>query len=362
MARPPFPPSRCPVTWLLGMSLGFASVFDEASAAAVEEQTHRPDPGSELTPPTAAPLPSPSAPHRLALSFVSQDCGDAAELVRRVARRSPRIGFVEQGTPLATPVRAEISSRDRGRTTVSLSITHLEGGTLTRQVEVSSCGEALDALALIVVLSFDPSALDQAPPAPPKPSEVPTATVPPRPTEAAGHSVSPTPDMGVVAFFSAVRGPAPGTMLGPTVGLTLALAEARWPLPSVTLLVSHLLASEQTPLGLAHFGLSTVGITLVPLAVNAGPLQFGPQISLSGGVMRATGERTTAPRASTRGWVATGLGAALALELSPSLALTGSGEVSFPWIRDTYQFAPEPFHETAAASIGLGVGLAVAFP
>ncbi len=366
-------PSHTRRAWLMATLLGVVSqlggstrdAFATPVATPPMTATRQPGELKEFSPTGSPTGEIASAPRQLALTFLARDCGEPSELITRVTRRSSRIAFVEETTPGATQVRAVIIAGEGGRTTAILSITNLEGDTAARQVEVSSCEEALDALALIVVLSFDPSALDGTP----RSSPVSSPTAPKR-EESNTPSAStdlrergPTaPRVGVSAFVSTLHGPAPNTLLGPTLGLTLLLTEARWPLPPVTLFAAHLRAREQTELGLAHFALSTLGIAIVPLSLTAGPIHFGPHVGVTAGVMRASGEHTTAPRSSTRAWAATGLGASLALELAPQLALTSFGEVSFPWVRDTYQFAPQPFHEASAVNLGLGAGLALAFP
>ena len=83
------------------------------------------------------------------------DCTTREELAARVAARSRRIHFDDEGA-VGPTVRAVIARAPHGGATGDLVIVQPDGKTSSRHLSVASCAEATDAIALIIALTLDP--------------------------------------------------------------------------------------------------------------------------------------------------------------------------------------------------------------
>src|SRR6187399_3130594 len=100
-----------------------------------------------------------SALTRLQLDFKAPaSCAGSVEFERRVKQRSDRIAFVTEppytGAAKVTLDPAPDSVR------VRLSWSRDREGTTGREFSAASCAEAMDAAALVIAISFDPSVPD----------------------------------------------------------------------------------------------------------------------------------------------------------------------------------------------------------
>ena len=103
------------------------------------------------------------------------DCATRSELERRVASRSDRIRFVGAGEPVRA-LTGEIKPIDDQAFQATLTVVEPDGRRSVRRVLTHSCEEALDALALVVAVTLDPSSAFKEPtPGPPPLSEKPPA-------------------------------------------------------------------------------------------------------------------------------------------------------------------------------------------
>ncbi len=119
-----------------------------------------------------------AAPVLVRLDLVSPNgCGTSDELARRVAVRSARIRL----SPNAATehlVRVEIAGAGLRSFDATLTFSHGTGRRSSRRIQTNTCDEALEAIALVLAVTFDPSrGGDQVPPVGTKQSaaEPPTA-------------------------------------------------------------------------------------------------------------------------------------------------------------------------------------------
>src|SRR5688500_13890501 len=100
-----------------------------------------------------------SAPTRLQLDFKAPaSCAGSVEFERRVKQRSDRIAFVTE-PPYAGTAKVTLDpTPDAVR--VRLSWSHEREGATGREFSAASCAEAMDAAALVIAISFDPSLPD----------------------------------------------------------------------------------------------------------------------------------------------------------------------------------------------------------
>jgi len=106
----------------------------------------------------------------------SADCATRSELERRVSSRSDRIRFVGAGEPVRA-LTGEIKRIDDQTFQAILTVVEPDGRRSVRRVQTHNCEEALDALALVVAVTLDPSSAFREPkpqPPPPPPEQPPS--------------------------------------------------------------------------------------------------------------------------------------------------------------------------------------------
>jgi hypothetical protein len=339
----------------------------------------------------------PDGPTRVQLAFKAPGtCADSGEFERRVKQRSDRIAFVSEAPYTGT---AKVTLEPTGDSVrVRLSWTR-EGDTATgREFKAASCGEALDAAALVIAISFDPSAPENpseigagSPGDEPRESTTPEADEPSSPSGASeppasgstsappesrplalpvtdagapdGHASEPSGSEASVVFGSSaliqgISGVAPVAMAG--VGLSLELAiGAGWLAPQLRLEGMHYFGvTYPTDGGDARFELDSLEVFACPFRLGSERVSLRPCVALTGGRLVASGRDTVSPSSHTRPlWI---VGGALALGIRPSSLLLVSADLSVgaPTARDSFQFAPDEFHQVSqvVVSASLGVG------
>jgi hypothetical protein len=317
------------------------------------------------------------------LDFVSRaGCGTAAEVARRVALRSARIDF----SPAASGgqvVRVEMDRSAAGRFDVSLTFAGRAGRPSSRRIDTGSCDEALDAIALIVVVTLDPSTVGAAPPATPPPPSAPArpsqpSSPSPPPPEPPADAVpppeappaivnAPTPRAATFTLAAGVDGrgasaPSPAIMFGFGV-----YARAGWDRSSIwspRIGVAAAYFPERSVAatgGTAVFSLALVALDLCPVWLRLGAFGLGGCAEATGGWMSARGTETFAPQAQRRPVAATGASAALTWEPGAAIEIVGFVAGGFSLIRDQFQFSPAVFHEVPRLTLTAGVGAGVRF-
>jgi len=350
------------------------------------------------------------------------DCTTREELAARVAARSRRIHFDDEGA-VGPTVRAAIIPSPRGGAVAELVIVQPGGKTSSRRLSAPSCAEATDAIALIIALTLDPmsvsasaagstaapattgvgrsaapapSSASQTGPTPPPAANAPSRTAPesaPARAPAPAHPVDLTtrPDQtapsppadheptvaasppappvvarsrfGAGGTAQALFGLVPGTL--PGLGLYLIAArdrEALWS-PAVVVAGAHAWSSGLLePGGTAAFTLDAVTVDACALRLHLAPFEARACGTALYGRLTATGSETYSQATSTRPFAAAGGALLLSLELGRLFELSGRFGASASLIRDSFAFAPAVFHRTAAVTLSAGLGLGVRFP
>ena len=348
------------------------------------------------------------------------DCTTREELAARVAARSRRIHFDDEGA-VGTTVRAVIARAPHGGAAGDLVIVHPDGKSSSRHLSAASCAEATDAIALVIALTLDPMSVSAAASAAPaaagrpgattsSPSAPPTGPTPPPPRAndptrtppeaAAARPPAPAPSadnptrverepppspsadrepsvvasppappvatqsrFGGGATAQEIFGLAPGPLPGLGVYLIAALdREALWS-PAIVLAGTHAWSSGLVETGgTAAFTLDAITLDACALRLHPAPLEARACGTALYGRLGASGSETYSPVSAARPFAAAGGALLLSLELGRFFELSGRFGASASLIRDSFAFTPAVFHRTAAVTIAAGLGLGVRFP
>src|SRR6187431_668793 len=82
-------------------------------------------------------------------------CTTRVDLITRVRARSPRVGFVDDGSGLS--IRVRISPAPSSRVAAEVTFANPGMKSSLRHVLARSCTEAADAVALIIAVTLDPT-------------------------------------------------------------------------------------------------------------------------------------------------------------------------------------------------------------
>jgi hypothetical protein len=324
----------------------------------------------------------------------SADCTTRAELVTRVHARSPRVKFVDDASGVA--IRARFSLTGAGAVAGDLTLASRGAKPTTRRVLAGTCGEAADAVALIIAVTLDPTARPPAGqqsgtateevtpgsagaasptepgtkntpgtekrPASAKqqplstPAEPPTADEPP--TAAVSSS---RPAFGVVLAAQSFVGPAPRLMGGVALyGMAGVDGSPLWS-PAVVLGATYALRTgleEQG--GTASFALLAASVDACPFRLTLGAVEARPCASGLGGRLtaRATNTQNPAGESARPFWVLGGVVIAT-VDLPWPLEASARFGAGANLVQDSFLFTPRVFHTvppvTVAASVGIGV-------
>jgi hypothetical protein len=341
-------------TWIASLSLSLAMVAATRGASAAERGV-----------PAAARLEVNARP----------ECTSRAELIARVRARAPRVRFTDDRE--AIEITAEFAATSAGLVAATVSLARAGAKPSVRRVRGASCGDAVDAVALIIAVTLDPGAavreeaavISEAPsvaPASPPAAASPDA----RKSDATGQSVArPTAEAparsrnrgAVQVAAQALLGPAPKIMPGVALYAVVGIERPALWSPAVLLGVSQARRTgfdEQG--GTAAFRLDAASFDACPFRLRWGPIDARPCGSVLIGRLSARGSQTRNAAAESRRpfWVVGGAAVATA-DLSELFELTARVAVGGNLVRDSFVFTPVVFHEvsavTAAASLGIGV-------
>lgn len=302
-------------------------------------------------------------------------CTTRADLVARVQARSPRLRFLEESGTIG--ILAQFSVAPSGAVTGNVTLAAPGAEASVRRVLAHSCGEAADAVALIIAVTLDPSAADrgkgtdavEAVPverAAPAPASVPS---PPRRDANAADSdaassappVHGSETFGVQLAAQSFVGPAPGVMPGIALYATLGIDRPALWSPAVLLGATHVWRTnigEQG--GTASFTLDAASFDACPFRLRLGLVEARPCASALVGRLAAEGSETrnAASRSRRPFWVVGGAAVATA-ELAWLLELSARLAVGANLVRDSFEFTPIVFHRvpavTASGSVGIGL-------
>jgi hypothetical protein len=324
---------------------------------------------------TSSALGADSPEVRARLDLVAPaNCATRAELEKRVTSRSDRIRFVGEGERVRA-LTGEIKPIDDRTVAATLTLVELDGRRSARRVLTHSCEEALDALALVVAVTLDPSSVlrkEPAPePPPPPPSEnpppPPPSPPPPKPVE-----VRPTVPVPVAPpeqsaweasaglAFEGIYGPPPGILPGGSLYIRLRWERSSALSPALFATASHFERDGyQFGSETADFALNQLRLELCPLRQGKTELAVHYCAMGSGGSLRAGGVQTYGPRTQWRPWWVLGASAVLTVRPTEALEITAALSGGVPLIRDSFQFSSDPFWKGKLVSLtgALGVGL-----
>lgn len=323
-----------------------------------------------------------ATPIRLQYS-AHEGCPDANDWWQAVGRRSPRLVRATVGGP-AEPVVVDV--RRVGSSSVgSVKI----GDAAARTVTATTCGEVIDALALVTVLALDPDANTANPTPSASTSSASTSspsavTSPPpatstapillRPVPAASAtsqaSVGPPPSSTARWSFSATFGVgalALGAGFVPTTPLGVELERAPSSTaggPSARLSFSTAQSGlVSDPSGAAaRFRWTTARLEACPFPMGDGRLMLRTCGAVDGGALRANPSFVREARVETRPWWVVGATARLLVRFLSASSLELEGALGAPLIREDFVVAPDVLLYRPPALVGgVRLGLTVHF-
>ncbi len=267
----------------------------------------------------------------------------------------------------------------------ALAIEEIKGARSSREVDGDTCSEVVSALGLIGALAIDPQASTaKAVTIPPKaPLKPPSCPCPPDPRpHVSAPPIEPpkippptpppppeTPHVGVAAKLWALGGFAPGATPAMSASITLRLPDAFGILAS-----SFAIGMVRADTGLRDVGAGSAEWQLLAARAELCPLRFVPIeafpaleivpcTAFEGGVLHARGVGRLSSAARDRPWGSFGIYPRLAIRALSMVRVEVEGGPVFPFVRDTFSFAPRStVHETPVAGGFVGGGLSVTFP
>jgi hypothetical protein len=332
------------------------------------------------------------------------DCASRDEIIAGVAARSVRIRFVDDG---AYTARVAFPAPRPGSVIAEMVVAAAGEDPAPRRVTARSCAEAVDAVALVIAVTLDPTsarkgaagspstdrpAVEPAtasvgtsepsgPTAPSSslPSNSPTDAIarlaerppiPPKPATTVVDSPAPSADAATVAFRGlavyamgqSLFGPAPTMMPGVSLFALAGMDRKSVWSPAVGLGLAHAWVRELSePGGKASFAVDAASVDLCPATVRAAVFAANPCASAMIGWTSSSGSDTAAPASSTRPFVALGGSIVVSAGLGKRLSLSARLGTGVTPIRDSYHFGASSFHRagllTTSASLGIGVAL-----
>lgn len=196
--------------------------------------------------------------------------------------------------------------------------------TLTRQVELGSCGEVQDAVALLVAIALDPSAeqraktLREEPPAPPPREREPAQPAQPPPRRVARRRLLPRPHALLHGSVLGDLHALPDASVGPTVGVALALGPLRIALSGMYLLPRR--AHTMVPGVSARVDLGGGALELGYLP-SLGRVVLGPVAAFEAGHLRAVGVGAQDGQVTGTAWLAVLFGGRIEVPVHPRIGV-----------------------------------------
>jgi hypothetical protein len=347
----------------------------------------------------------PAATVHLQLS-AAPDCATTAQLVARVAARSTRIHFGASGAG-TFELRVQIAPGPNDTQIGRLSLVDPSGRRSNRRLTAPTCAETVDAVALVAVISLDPSyapppdaplardlgpaagsspsagtapvSADRAendrraasvpPTSNPKPPKPPPPPTPPDLPEGSAADRPPAPALPMRRNLRArvagrvISGPAPHPMPAAAIGLVAALDRPSIWSPEVRLTAEHGWQNGVAePGGTASFALDALALDLCFLRLSVAAVDLRGCATATAGRLSASGSDTYSPASQARPFLALGGAAILEIALGRWVELAGSVEAADAPIRDAFEFSPDVFHRVSATTLTFDLGIGVRFP
>lgn len=282
---------------------------------------------------------------------------------------------------------------------VRLSWTRQGTGATGREFSAPSCAEAVDAAALVIAITFDPSAPgvvgaagsdttassagntsagsnaesggDGQPDAASvtaNGNEADTQALDIPTTDAGAPRREPTPSSQIVVSASAtalvegVSGVAPTAM--PGLGLAASVSVGNgWFVPEFRLAATHFFqVTYPADGGDAQFDFDAAHLAVCPIRLGRTEFALRPCATVLGGRIEASGTNTLNPERHTRPLWA--VGGSLLATVRPVGVLLVTGEIglSAPFSRDRFQFDPSEFHQVSSLVVSGTFGLGFELP
>jgi hypothetical protein len=311
---------------------------------------------------------------RARLELRDGDCISRNDLAARVAARSPRIQFVDEA---AISANVALTSARVGNVVVELVLTADGTAPTPRRIVARSCAEAVDAIALMIAVTLDPTLKRKtavgeseagtvlAPPLAAKPAEQPAVAKPPAPLPPAGSPAQPVRapsaptrrEFGAYIGGQTIFGPAPAVMPGVAFFAMAALDRDSVWAPALFVGATHVWRSDlPEPGGSASFVLDAAIVDVCPLRFGGSPLAARACATALFGRVAATGSDTDQGASVARGFAAAG--AAWTATVGTVVELYARLGIGVTLLRDAYEFGGVTFHRadriTTTASLGIG--------
>jgi hypothetical protein len=299
------------------------------------------------------------------------DCASRDEIIAGVAARSARIRFLDDG---AYAARVAFTVPRPGSVIAEMVLAATGENPEPRRVTARSCAEAVEAVALVIAVTLDPtSAASSLPRNPPAESIARLAERPPLPPQPAATVAGASAPSGdalptrlahfvLYAMGQSLFGPAPTMMPGVSLYAFAGTDRKSVWSPAVALGLAHAWKNDLSePGGKASFAVDAASLDLCPMTVRASVLTAYPCASGMIGWTSSSGSDTEAPASSTRPFVTVGGAIVVSAELGKRLSLSARLGTGVTPIRDSYDFGGSSFHRaglfTTSASLGIGVAL-----
>jgi hypothetical protein len=318
------------------------------------------------------------------LEYVAADgCPDRASFEARVQAHTTRARFVDDGQGRTFELRLGAGQSPGGQMTVRRA----GAGEGTRQVHASTCSEAADALALMVALAIDPSAVLVPPPAtsasspapmpaapwesaysvagppPAAPAVVPPAA-PDRGETAPPSQAPPARSLSLGADLVIAQGVAPTALVGasPFVGWRSVTRSAI--APSIRAAFLRASSSEVDVTGGSATFVWTVGsVDGCILSWPRGSARVLACARVEGGTLQGTGAKIPGAHSNTRTWLAAGPLARGEWDVLAPLFLEADVAALVHITADRFYFVPDTtVYEVPLVGIVASAGVGVHFP
>lgn len=222
-----------------------------------------------------------------------------------------------------------------------LTIRLRDGDIVHRSIAARTCDEATEAIAFVASVALDDNEI-AAPDNDPSPERTHMSIV----------------GAGANLLIEAL----PRATVGPELLLFWGHIKAGLWSPSLRLGAQyHRVGHVERAAGTASFQLLTSHLDLCPSQARWGAFSFRPCVHGSGGWLRAQGTETEQAKTSDRPFFTAGAALLVHIELYHYLHLMTQGSLSFPLIRDRFQFDNDVFHRAGLVSYGVGASLGVRF-
>jgi hypothetical protein len=297
----------------------------------------------------------------------SAACASLPALERRVRQRSLRIRFVSDRT--GQLAHARVVEVPDGGFSAELKLAHEGAPPSSRRVEASECLLALDALALVIAVTFDPEATlsasganqaSGAPSAAPADERKTSAQAPSHATAAPARRLETNGSIGLTTgpLAQATWGPAPGVLPGLGWQARMRTASGGVWAPALGVSLEYARRSGfSAPGGRARFDLLSLSLDLCPSAVSGNALSLRPCLWACAGRLAANGYETLDARTVRRSFWVTGASLLPDLKLGSGFSAFGLVRGGVVLVRDAFRFEPAaPFHRVSALAFAVGLG------